>query len=256
MAHDHRRRPPRREGPRLYGRHAVLAALNNPARTHTRLYATARGLEALAYQGREYTLATDQELDRLLPPGTPHQGVVLECAPLDPPALHDVLTLPGTLVMLDQVTDPQNIGAIMRAAVAFGAAALITQDRHTPNESGALAKAASGALECLPWCRVTNLARALDDIAEAGFWRIGLSGHASVPFASVCTAGRLCLVLGAEGAGLRPNVADHCDGLARLPISDKVESLNVSTAAAVALYAIASAADATMGASAQASHAP
>jgi len=143
------------------------------------------------------------------------------------------------LLILDQVTDPHNVGAIMRSAAAFNACAIVTQDRHAPAESGTLAKSASGALEVLPWVRVVNLARALEEIAEAGYWRIGLAGEAEATLAEALPVGPVALVLGAEGEGMRHNIAGHCDVLARLPISQAMESLNVSNAAAVALYAVA-----------------
>jgi 23S rRNA (guanosine2251-2'-O)-methyltransferase len=135
------------------------------------------------------------------------------------------------------VTDPHNVGAILRSAAAFGAIGVVTQDRHSPPEGGALAKAASGALETVRWARTVNLARALGDVAEAGFWRIALAGDADIDLKEALGPKRVALVVGAEGAGLRPNTREHCDAVARLPITGAVESLNVSNAAAVALYA-------------------
>ena len=139
--------------------------------------------------------------------------------------------------MLDQVTDPHNVGAILRSAAAFDALGIVTQDRHAPPESGVVARAASGALEIVPWVRVVNLARALDEIAEAEFWRIGLTGDTQTTLAEAIGGARVALVLGAEGEGMRHNTEAHCDVLARLPISPRIESLNVSNAAAIALYA-------------------
>jgi 23S rRNA (guanosine2251-2'-O)-methyltransferase len=186
------------------------------------------------------TLADVADLARLVPHDAPHQGVVIEAEPLDDVWLGDMLSAAderAVLLVLDQVTDPHNVGAILRSAAAFGAVGIVTQDRHSPPESGALAKAASGALERLPWARVVNLARALEEIGDAGFWRIGLTGDADTDLKSTLGPGRVALVLGAEGPGLRVNTREHCDALARLPISDAVESLNVSNAAAIALYA-------------------
>ena len=170
-----------------------------------------------------------------------HQGLVLDCEPLDELFLDDVLHGDPTrpVVVLDQVTDPHNVGAILRAAAAFNAGAIVTPDRHAPPESGTLAKSASGALEVVPWVRVVNLARALDEIGEAGYWRIGLDGAGPQTLGDALPAGPVALVLGAEGDGMRLNVVQHCDSIARLPISAAMESLNVSNAAAIALYAVA-----------------
>lgn len=228
---------------RLYGRHAVLAALANPERALLRLRATHDAVAGLRLPPRlPVEMAGPADLARLVPEGAPHQGLVLEAEPLEGAHLEDLLALPGhgPLVVLDGVTDPQNVGAILRSALAFGAAGLVTQDRHAPGESGALARAAAGALEALPWARVVNLSRALDQMAEAGFWRIALAGEARRTLAEALRgAARVALVLGAEGEGLRPGVAQHCDELARLPIDPRMESLNVSVAAGVALYAVA-----------------
>jgi 23S rRNA (guanosine2251-2'-O)-methyltransferase len=229
---------------RLWGRHAVEAALKNPERQHRKLWATREGVESLdgelpANFPVEYAQAAD--LARLVARDAPHQGLVLECTPLPDLFLGDVLDGDATrpVLVLDQVTDPHNVGAIVRSAAAFGACAIVTQDRHAPPESGVVAKSASGALELVPWIRVVNLARALEEIAEAGYWRIGLAGEASATLAEALPAGPVALVLGAEGEGMRHNITQHCDALARLPIDAAMESLNVSNAAAVALYAIA-----------------
>ena len=229
---------------RLWGRHAVEAALLNPARQHRKLWATRDGIASLDGElppdfPVEYADVTD--LARLVARDAPHQGLVLECEPL--PDLHLADVLDGEedrpVIVLDQVTDPHNVGAIMRSAAAFNACAIVTQDRHAPPEGGVLAKSASGALEIVPWVKVVNLARALEEIAEAGYWRIGLAGEADAEFAEALPAGPLALVLGAEGEGMRHNIAAHCDALARLPMSGAIESLNVSNAAAIALYAVA-----------------
>jgi 23S rRNA (guanosine2251-2'-O)-methyltransferase len=229
---------------RLWGRHAVEAALNNPERQHRKLWATREGLASLDGElpaGFPLDYADAADLARLVARDAPHQGLVLECSPLPELGLDDLepAAAERPLVVLDQVTDPHNLGAILRSAAAFGAAALVTQDRHAPPESGVVAKAASGALEIVPWVRVVNLARALEDMAEAGYWRLALAGEAETLLADALPSGPVALVLGAEGEGLRPNVQQHCDALARLPIAPAMESLNVSNAAAIALYALA-----------------
>ncbi len=229
---------------RLWGRHPVEAALKNPDRQHRKLWATREGIATLDGElppdfPVEYADVTD--LARLVAKDAPHQGLVLECEPLDGTFLDDAAQGDPArpVVVLDQVTDPHNVGAILRSAAAFGAAAIVTQDRHAPPEGGVLAKSASGALETVPWIRVVNLARALDELAEAGYWRIGLAGEAEETLADGLPAGPVALVLGAEGEGMRHNIAAHCDALAKLPISSAIESLNVSNAAAIALYAVA-----------------
>ncbi|WP_404481974.1 23S rRNA (guanosine(2251)-2'-O)-methyltransferase RlmB [Novosphingobium sp. BL-52-GroH] len=229
---------------RLWGRHAVEAALTNPDRSHRKLWATREGVESLNGElpaNFPVEWAQPADLARLVARDAPHQGLVLECEPLEDIFLADVLDGDPSrpLIVLDQVTDPHNVGAIMRSAAAFNACAIVTQDRHAPVESGTLAKSASGALEVLPWIRVVNLARALEEIAEAGYWRIGLDGEAESTLAEALPTGPVALVLGAEGDGMRHNITQHCDAIAKLPISEAMESLNVSNAAAIALYAAA-----------------
>lgn len=232
--------------PRLYGRHAVFAALANPERSFRKLHVTHE--MAGKYEmpkGVTIQYGDDHDLGRLIPADAPHQGFVLEVDPLEPAWLGDILAEAQNdgenrpIIILDQVTDPHNVGAIMRSALAFGARALVTQDRHSPGETGALARAASGALETLPWCRVVNLARALGDIGDAGFWRIGLDGTAPTTLAEALGKTQPALVMGAEGEGMRALTIERCEQLARLPIAPAMESLNVSNAAAIALYAAA-----------------
>ena len=227
--------------PRLWGKHAVAAALDNPERKVIRAWSTQDAAKLMNFPADvPVTYADVADLGRLVPNDAPHQGVVIEVAPLEDMWLADLLSEAperAVLLVLDQVTDPHNVGAIMRSAAAFGAIGIVTQDRHSPIEGGVLAKAASGALERVPWARVVNLSRALEEIAEAGFWRIGLAGDAAGDLKETLGPQRVALVLGAEGPGMRQNVRDHCDALARLPISAEVESLNVSNAAAIALYA-------------------
>lgn len=223
----------------------MIAALANPERTVRKVWGTREALSALELPPvLPITYAEAADLARLVPGDAPHQGIVIEVDPLEEIWLGDLLEQGAddrrTLLVLDHVTDPHNVGAILRSAAAFDALGIVTQDRHAPPESGALARSASGALEIVPWVRVVNLARALDEIGEAGFWRIGLAGEATGTLAQVMGDTRPALVLGAEGEGMRHNTAQHCDELARLPISPRIESLNVSNAAAIALYAAVS----------------
>src|SRR3954453_551919 len=226
--------------PRLWGKHADAAALDNADRKVLGAWATREAAGFMQFpKDVAVTLAEAPDLGRLVPHDAPHQGIVIEVEPLEGAWLDGLLTEAdenAVLLVLDQVTDPHNVGAILRSVAAFGAIGIVTQDRPSPPESGALAKAASGALERVPWARVVNLARALEEIGEAGVWRIGLPSDAETDLKDAPGPKRVALVLGAEGPGLRPNTREHCDALAKLPISDAIESLNVSNAAAVALY--------------------
>lgn len=240
---------PRGQAPRFWGRHAVFAALANPERTVKRIWGTREALGALDLPPvipMDFCDVVD--LARLVPRDAPHQGLVIEVDPLEEVWLGDLLQdeidndRRRPLIILDQVTDPHNIGAVLRSAAAFDAAGIITQDRHSPPESGVIARSASGALESVPWVRVVNLSRALEEVAEAQYWRIGLTGATETTLGDTLDGSRVALVLGSEGDGMRQNVMDHCDALARLPISPRMESLNISNAAAVALYAVTTAA--------------
>jgi 23S rRNA (guanosine2251-2'-O)-methyltransferase len=225
----------------VWGWHATLAALANPLRGPAkRLVATAERAKELAARFPALPvpeIADAAAIAQLLPAGAAHQGIALKAGPLEPLAL-DQLASParGVLVMLDQVTDPQNVGAVFRSAAAFGARGVIVQDRHAPAFTGALAKAAAGALDITPHARVVNLARALDDLDRLGWRAIGLAGEAAEPLDQVLDARPTVLVLGSEGDGLRRLVGEHCDALARIPMPGGFESLNVSAAAAIALY--------------------
>jgi 23S rRNA (guanosine2251-2'-O)-methyltransferase len=234
--------------PRFWGRHAVVAALANSERTVRKLWGTREALAGLdVASDLPVTFADVADLGRLVPGDAPHQGLVAEVDPLEDMWLGELIEQGKDgnrpLVILDQVTDPHNVGAILRSAAAFDALGIVTQDRHSPPESGTVARSASGALETVPWVRVVNLARALDELEVAGYWRIGLTGHADqtlgAALAGLGPDRRVAIILGAEGEGMRHNTEAHCDELARLPISDRVESLNVSNAAAIALYAVA-----------------
>jgi len=248
---------PRDGGDRwLYGRHPVAAALANPARRWRRLAVLAPQQEEgrALVSGARATRRGDGDpirvLDRngfaaLLPEDAVHQGLALEVEPLEPPDLDDllrgeVLAPRAAIVVLDQVSDPHNVGAILRAAAAFGAAGVIVAAHGAAPATGALAKAASGALELVPLVPVVNLARAIERLKEAGFWCCGLDERAEKTLAALDLGPRVALVLGAEGDGLRRLVRENCDYLARLPTSAAMPSLNVSTAAAIALYQLAS----------------
>ncbi len=248
---DHRREehhgePTPRGAVWLYGQHAVAAALKNPARRLRRLIATEEAEASLATRlPPPWSLVAERmdraAMDRLLGRDAVHQGVALLADPLLPPQLGPTLERPGPVLVLDQVTDPRNIGAILRCAAAFGVACVITQDRNAPEETGAMAKAAAGALEVMPLIRAVNIARTLIALKAAGFWVVGLDASAPPLSGTGLADRRVALVLGAEGEGMRRLTKETCDVVAGLVMpgiapGSVVDSLNVSAAAAVALY--------------------
>jgi 23S rRNA (guanosine2251-2'-O)-methyltransferase len=238
----------------LYGLHAVAEAWRNPARHPVSLLATEAGLAALgpalAEAGakrikRPVPRIVDRtEIERALPPGAVHQGLALDPGQMPEIGVEDLViathdAASALLLVLDQITDPHNVGAILRSAAAFGAAGMIVQTRHAPQITGTLAKTASGAVEHVPVARATNLTRALEQLKEAGFVCVGLAEQATATLAELPLTGKIAIVLGAEGDGLRRLVAETCNHLAKLPTQPPIASLNVSNAAAVALYEVA-----------------
>ncbi len=228
----------------LWGIHAVRAALANPARKSRKLLISGSAeaeLRALATKSKVLIESADHHaIDRALPRDVVHQGVALLTSPLDEVDIHDAIegmAPPRRLVLLDQVTDPHNLGAILRSSAAFGVCGVIVQDRNSPPEGGVLAKAASGALEIVSIVRVVNIARTLDELGELGFLRVALADEAAEPIEQVDLERDVVLVLGAEGEGLRRLTREKCDVAVRLPTRPEMASLNVSNAAAVALYA-------------------
>lgn len=229
----------------LYGRNSVEAALANPARDAIRLFGVTKALDALDPKltkiARIEQRSDVADLEHMIPAGAPHQGLFLEVRPLPGTLIEDLSPISGQknmIMMLDQVTDPQNVGACLRSAAAFGARTLITQDRNSPVESGALARASAGGLEVTPWLRVSNLVQALDTLKDMGYWHVGLDGTTQTALKSVDMGDNIVLVMGSEGKGLRPLVRKHCDVIAKIPMTGAIESLNVSNAAAIALYAL------------------
>ena len=223
----------------IYGLHAVEAALANPRRKVLRVVATPNAIARLDAAGAGFPTrpepTTPRVIDRMVGTGAVHQGVAIEVMPLEPVLLSEIAGARFVLA-LDQVTDPHNVGAIMRSSLAFGCDALITTRRHAPAETGVLAKAASGAFDRLTIVEVQNLARALEDLKGRGFTRIGLDGNAESNLEGVATGDRVALVLGAEGKGLRRLTRDTCDVVACLPVPGPLATLNVSNAAVLALY--------------------
>src|ERR1700729_2036364 len=223
---------------RIYGFHAVSAALRAPRRELVRLYATEAAAERLAPEiaarGVETKIVAAEDIAARTPRDAVHQGVLLEARPLAPIDISE-LPVDGLVLALDQITDPHNVGAILRTAAAFAVDALVTTERHSPDFAGALAKSASGGLEHVPICSVTNLARALAEMGDMGYWRIGLDSEASDPLTNETISRPLALVLGAEDKGLRRLTRERCDRLARLDLPGAIKSLNVSNACAIAL---------------------
>jgi 23S rRNA (guanosine2251-2'-O)-methyltransferase len=225
----------------LYGIHPVAAALANPQRRLRRLLLTEDAEASLGNLLKPpFSIGPERteraRLDHLLGHDTVHQGAALLADPLPQPALTQLLERTGPVLVLDQVSDPRNVGAILRSAAAFGVAGVITQDRNAPEETGALAKAASGALETVPVIRAVNLARTLVALKAANLWVLGLAAGATPLRGTAFAARRVALVLGAEGAGLRRLTRDTCDELVGLAMPGEMESLNVSAAATLALY--------------------
>lgn len=222
----------------IWGVHAVLAALTNPARRIERVVASRNSATRLP-AGIEPHILEPDAIDGMLPPGAVHQGLAVRAFPLEPLSLEAACTPPDgrSVLILDGVTDPQNVGAAFRSAAAFGARAVILQDRKSPPLTGVLAKASAGAIELVPHVRVTNISRTVETLRSYGYNTVALEGEASLSLADALNDKRpVALVLGAEGKGLRPGVAEACEKRTRIPISSVMESLNVSAAAAISLY--------------------
>ena len=222
----------------IYGFHSVSAALRASRRKLIRLYATEAAAERLsadiAARGVEVLILSNEDISLRAPREAVHQGVLLEARPLAPIDLSD-LPAQGLVIVLDQVTDPHNVGAILRTAAAFAVDALVTTERHSPEFTGALTKSASGGLEHVPICSVVNLARALGEMGEAGYLRVGLDSEGASTLQAAVLSRPMALVLGAEGKGLRRLTRENCDILARLDMPGAIKSLNVSNACAIAL---------------------
>lgn len=224
----------------LYGLHTVRAALDNPERKLIALSVTRNALARLEVDEAKppcpLTIVTPQDIEKIVGPEAIHQGVMLETRPLPVRRLEALKDSP-LLLVLDQVTDPHNVGAIMRSAVAFNAGAIVTTQRHSPTESGVLAKSASGALETIPYIQITNLADALAELHELGFYSIGLDSEGPAELEKSFSGGKIALVMGSEGKGLRQKTRETVSALARLDMPGAIKSLNVSNATAIALYA-------------------
>ena len=227
----------------LYGRHAVLSALKNPKRQIIKLMILPENEADIKKEcpSAIYQTASKKDLEKILPPAAVHQGFALITKPLEPVFLEDLIEKSRDLeacriLILDQVTDPQNIGAIIRSAAAFDALGVIVQDKNAPFESGAMAKAAAGTMELTPLVRTTNLSRTIETLKKNGFWIIGMDGYATQKIDEIDKSSKLAVIMGSEGSGMRRLVEENCDLTVRLDINKNVESLNVSVAAAIVLY--------------------
>ncbi len=225
----------------IYGRHAVLSALKNPKRQIQKLLITADNKNEVEPLNVNFSVIDKKEFEKILPKDAVHQGFALYCNRLETYDIEDLIALAENksrchILILDQVTDPQNIGAIIRSCAAFETLGLVVQDKNSPLESGAMDKASAGTIEFVPVARVTNLSRAIEKLKDAGFWVMGMDGYAETTIDKINKSGKTAIVMGSEGKGMRRLVQENCDSSVKLPISPNVESLNVSTAAAIALY--------------------
>ena len=225
----------------IYGRHAVLSALKNPKRHIQKLLITAENKAEIEPLNVNFSIIDKKDFLKILPEDAVHQGFALYCNRLETYDIEDLIALAENknrchILILDQVTDPQNIGAIIRSCAAFETLGLVVQDKNSPLESGAMDKASAGTIEFVPVARVTNLSRAIEKLKDAGFWVMGMDGYAETTIDKINKAGKTAIVMGSEGKGMRRLVQENCDSSVKLPISPNVESLNVSTAAAIALY--------------------
>lgn len=227
----------------IYGIHAVLAALNNSSRKHQKIICTQKMREHLKQKLNikdiVIEIATSGEIYSLLPEGSVHQGVALKTTPIPICSDLESLKLDSPIIILDQVSDPHNIGAIMRSAAAFGFEAIIMTQDHAPSETPIIAKTACGALEILPIITATNLVRTMEKLKQAGYWCVGMDGSAKTNLRDYKAEPKTALIMGAEGKGLRPLTQKNCDFIVKLPINKAMESLNVSNASAIAMYEIA-----------------
>jgi len=227
----------------IYGRHAVLSALKNPQRCIQKLLISAENKSEIEQNcpNTPYNIIDKKEFSRILGEDAVHQGFALYCSRLNTYDIEELIAMADKkdrchILILDQVTDPQNIGAIIRSCAAFETLGLVMQDKNSPLESGAMDKAAAGTIEFVPIARVTNLSRTIEKLKDAGFWVMGMDGYAETTIDKINKSGKTAIVMGSEGKGMRRLVQENCDSSVKLPISPNVESLNVSTAAAIALY--------------------